>query len=89
MLRPSYLKRLRVLKLSSDKRDHGHLLALVGSRELGGAAMMSVQAALKAGVGLITVGIPESLHASFVAQRPGAMWVPVPETPTGGLPWRL
>ena len=86
VLRPSYLKRLRVLRNSqADKRDHGHLLALVGSRELGGAAMMSVQAALKAGVGLITVGIPESLHASFVAQRPEAMWVPLPETPTGGL----
>ena len=47
--------------------------------------MMSAQAALKAGVGLLTVGIPESLHASFAAQRPEAMWVPLPETPAGGL----
>jgi NAD(P)H-hydrate epimerase len=47
--------------------------------------MMAAQAALKAGVGLLTVGIPESLHASFVAQRPEAMWIPLPETPNGGL----
>ncbi|MFL2938485.1 MAG: hypothetical protein ACJZ7A_05240 [Opitutales bacterium] len=29
--------------------------------------MMAAQAALKAGVGLLTVGIPESLHAAFAA----------------------
>ena len=46
---------------------------------------MAAQAALKAGVGLLTVGIPESLHSSFVARRPEAMWVPLPEAPNGGL----
>ena len=45
---------------------------------------MAAQAALKAGVGLLTVGIPESLHAAFAARRPEAMWVPLPETPEGG-----
>ena len=47
--------------------------------------MMAVQAALKAGVGLLTVGIPESLHSSYAARRPEAMWVPLPETPDGVL----
>ena len=47
--------------------------------------MMSAKAALKAGVGLLTVGIPESLHTSFVANCPEAMWVPLPETPNGSL----
>ena len=46
---------------------------------------MAAQAALKAGVGLLTVGIPESLHAAFAAHRPEAMWIPLPETPEGGL----
>jgi NAD(P)H-hydrate epimerase len=82
----SALKKLRKLRPAvCDKRSNGHLFLLAGSRELGGAAMMAAQAALKAGVGLLTVGIPESLHASFVAQRPEAMWVPLPETPEGGL----
>ena len=82
----SALKTLRKLRpVISDKRSNGHLFLLAGSRDLGGAAMMAAQAALKAGVGLLTVGIPESLHASFVSQRPEAMWVPLPETPNGGL----
>lgn len=82
----SALKTLRKLRpVISDKRSNGHLFLLAGSRDLGGAAMMAAQAALKAGVGLLTVGVPESLHASFVSQRPEAMWVPLPETPNGGL----
>jgi len=58
---------------------------LAGSRLLGGAAMMAAQGALKAGVGLVTAGIPESLHAAFLAQVPEVMWVPLPETPDGSL----
>ena len=86
VLRSSVLKRLRRLRPADcDKRAQGHLFLLAGSRELGGAALMAAQAALKAGVGLLTVGIPESLHAAFAARRPEAMWVPLPETPDGGL----
>ena len=80
------LRELRRLRpVVGDKRSHGHLFMLAGSRELGGASMMAAQGALKSGVGLLTVGIPESLHASFVAQLPEAMWVPLPETPNGCL----
>lgn len=86
VLRRSALKTLRELRpADSDKRSNGRLFLLAGSRELGGAAMMAAQAALKSGVGLLTVGIPESLHPSFVASRPEAMWIPLPETPNGGL----
>ena len=82
VIRSSALKILRKLRpVISDKRSNGHLFLLAGSRHLGGAAMMAAQAALKAGVGLLTVGVPESLHASFVASRPEAMWIPLPETP--------
>jgi NAD(P)H-hydrate epimerase len=86
VIRSSALKILRKLRpVISDKRSNGHLFLLAGSRHLGGAAMMAAQAALKAGVGLLTVGVPESLHASFVASRPEAMWIPLPETPDGCL----
>ena len=44
---------------------------LLDPENWGGATLMAAQAALKAGVGLLTVGIPESLHPSFVARRPG------------------
>ena len=86
ILRPSALPMLRKLRpVDCDKRDFGHLLAIVGSRNFGGAAMMTAMGALRAGVGLLTCCVPESLHASFVAACPEAMWVPMPETPDGGL----
>ena len=86
ILRSSALPVLRKLRpVHSDKRDYGHLLGIAGSRELGGAAMMCARAALRSGVGLLTFCIPESLHPSFVASCPEAMWVPLPETPNGGL----
>ena len=89
ILLPSALTQLRKLRpVVSDKRDYGHLLAIVGSRELGGAALMCARGALRAGLGLLTCCVPESLHASFVAACPEAMWVPCPKLPKEGLPWR-
>lgn len=86
VLRSDALRRLRKLRrVDGDKRAHGHLFILAGSRSLGGAAMMAAQGALKAGVGLITAAVPDSLHAAFVAQVPEVMWVPLPETPDGSL----
>ena len=86
VLRDSAIETIRALRPAvCDKRSFGHLFLLAGSRNYAGAAMMAAQAALKAGVGLLTVGIPESLHPAFAAQRPEAMWIPLPETPDGGL----
>ena len=86
VVRSTALQLLRKLRPAfSDKRSNGHLFLLAGSRDFAGAAMMAAQGALKAGVGLLTVGVPESLHAAFAAQRPEAMWIPLPETPEGTL----
>ena len=86
VLRSDALRRLRKLRrVDGDKRAHGHLFMLAGSRSLGGAAMMAAQGALKAGVGLITAAVPDSLHAAFAAQVPEVMWVSLPETPDGSL----
>jgi NAD(P)H-hydrate epimerase len=68
-----------------DKRTFGHLFVLSGSRSYPGALLMSVKAALSSGVGLLTAFAPESLAAQYAAAVPEAMWVPWPETPTGGL----
>jgi NAD(P)H-hydrate epimerase len=67
----------------ADKRDFGHLFILGGSRNMPGALLMNVRAALRAGAGLVTVFCPESVHAAFVAAAPEAMWVPWPEAPDG------
>ena len=86
VLRSSALPLLRKLRqVHSDKRDFGHLLILAGSKAFGGAAMMSVRGALRAGAGLVTCCVPESLHSAMAAACPEAMWIPVTETPTGGL----
>lgn len=86
LLLPEILNPLRKLREpSTDKRKFGHLFILSGSRNFPGALMMSVKAAIKSGVGLVTVFAPESLVASFAAEAPEAMWVPFPETQSGSL----
>lgn len=70
---------------ASDKRSHGHVFVVAGSREYPGAALMTVLAALRSGAGLVTAFVPESLVAAFAARAPEAIWIGGPETPDGGL----
>jgi NAD(P)H-hydrate epimerase len=69
----------------SDKRSHGHLFVVAGSKSFPGAAMMTVLAALRSGVGLVTAFVPDSLVAAYAARVPEAIWIGWPETPDGGL----
>jgi len=69
----------------SDKRAYGHLFVLGGSRNYPGAVLMTVLAALRSGVGLVTAFVPESLAPAFAARAPEAMWIGWPETAEGGL----
>ena len=86
MLTPAVLEPLQRLRRSStDKRSYGHLFILGGSRSYPGAVLMSVLAALRSGVGLVTAFVPESLAPAFAARAPEAMWVGWPETPDGSL----
>jgi ADP-dependent NAD(P)H-hydrate dehydratase / NAD(P)H-hydrate epimerase len=86
LLLPGCLDPLRRLRpAGSDKRSYGHLFILAGSRSMPGALLMAARAALRSGVGLLTVFAPESVAALCAPALPEAMWVPFPETPTGGL----
>jgi NAD(P)H-hydrate epimerase len=86
VLTPDVLAPLAGLRAAnSDKRDYGHLFVLGGSRSFPGAILMTVQAALRSGAGLLTAFVPESLVPTFAARAPEAMWVGWPETPEGGL----
>ena len=77
---------LRALRAPhSDKRSHGHVFVVGGSRHFPGAALMTVLAALRSGAGLVTAFVPESLVPAFAARAPEAMWAGWPETPAGGL----
>ncbi len=70
---------------SSDKRGQGHLAIVGGSAGYPGAVLMAALAALRSGVGLVTVFVPERLAGAFAARAPEAMWVGLPETAGGEL----
>jgi len=76
---------VRLRPVRSDKRTFGHLAVVGGSRSFPGAILMTVRAALRSGVGLLTAFVPESLVPSFAAAVPEAMWVGWPETAKGNL----
>ena len=76
---------LRVLlpprPFGSHKGAFGHLLVLAGSEGKTGAAAMSAAAALRAGAGLVTLGIPASLNDILAVKLTEAMTLPLPEAP--------
>lgn len=69
----------------AHKKTFGHLLFVGGSRRMPGAALMSILAAARSGVGLLTAAVPESLVPEFATVVPEAMWIGCPETEEGGL----
>lgn len=68
------------------KNDFGHVLILAGSSSMLGAAALVGLAAMRAGAGLTTIGVPKSLN-SVLHQKisPVIMTLPLPETREGAL----
>lgn len=86
ILTESVLDPLRRLRPASvDKREFGHLFIVGGSAYMPGALLMSVQAAVRSGVGLVTAFAPASVASALAAQVPEAMWIPWPESGNGTL----
>jgi NAD(P)H-hydrate epimerase len=81
---PSMLS-LPYRKPASHKGTYGHLLIVAGSRGKTGAAVMAARAALRSGVGLVTVASAESAIAMMAPQIPEAMWEALPETDSGAI----
>jgi len=69
----------------SHKGTYGHLLILAGSVGKTGAAVMAAEAALRTGVGLVTVASAKSAIPMMAPRLPESMWEPLPETESGAL----
>ncbi len=69
----------------SHKGTYGHLLALAGSRGKSGAAVLVARAALRTGVGLVTVASPASAQPEVAVQQAEVMTERLSETAAGTL----
>lgn len=64
---------------AAHKGTCGNLLVVAGSRGMTGAAALSSMAALRAGAGLVTLAVPESLQELLAAKLTEVMTLPLPE----------
>ncbi|MBU4589481.1 MAG: NAD(P)H-hydrate dehydratase [Candidatus Omnitrophica bacterium] len=71
---------LKKRKRDAHKGDYGHVFVLAGSRGLTGAAALAAQASLRAGAGLVTLGVPASLNLAMEKKLTEVMTCALPET---------
>jgi NAD(P)H-hydrate epimerase len=69
--------------VDTHKGRTGHVLVIAGSRGKTGAAAMTAASALRAGAGLVTLGVPESLNPVLESLLVEAMTFPLPDQGTG------
>ncbi|MCK6480589.1 MAG: NAD(P)H-hydrate dehydratase [Planctomycetes bacterium] len=69
----------------SHKGTYGHLLTIGGAPGLTGAPALAAMAALRAGVGLSTIGCPRAVQPVAASLSPCVMTLPLPDTPGGCL----
>ncbi|MBI5195269.1 MAG: NAD(P)H-hydrate dehydratase [Nitrospirae bacterium] len=86
--KPDVIKLLPQRPKYSHKGTYGHVLLIAGSRGKTGAAFMSAKACLRAGAGLVTIGVPESLLNIFQARVTEEMVLPLPDKGNGTLSFR-
>lgn len=64
----------------AHKGDFGHVFIAGGAEGMTGAVTMAGLAALRSGAGLVTLGVPRSLHPLLEAKTLEVMTRPLPET---------
>lgn len=74
-------KLLRPRRGNSHKGSFGHVFVLAGSTGKTGAAAMTSVGAMRAGAGLVTLGIPKSLNPIMAKKLTEVMTLPLPESP--------
>lgn len=76
---------LPVRPTDSHKGTFGHVLAVCGHDGMAGAAMLSAEAALRCGAGLVTVALPRGIYPIVASRLAEAVFLPLPETADGTL----
>ena len=80
---------IRPLLRRRDRQAHkghfGHCLVIAGSTGKTGAAALSANSAVRAGSGLVTLAVAESLHSILEARTTEVMTVPLPDSNSGHL----
>ena len=69
--------------LASHKGTFGRALVVAGSRNYVGAAHLAAMGAYRAGAGLVTLAVPESLCGPLATAAPEPTYLPLPETGPG------
>ena len=77
--RPGRLGLLPDRPIRGHKGAFGRLLVIAGSLDYAGAALLVCRAAGRAGVGLVTLAVPESLQPLFAAKVVEATTMALPE----------
>ncbi|MCX7707485.1 MAG: NAD(P)H-hydrate dehydratase [Anaerolineae bacterium] len=62
----------------AHKGTFGRVLIVAGSTWYPGAALLSGQAAARAGAGLVTLAVPSALQPALIAASPETTWLPLP-----------
>lgn len=88
-MKPLSRAELRAALVDRRSEDHkgvfGHLLIVGGSRGMMGAPILAARAALRSGVGLVTLALPAGLQNQAAAAVPEALTLGLAETPSGVL----
>lgn len=63
---------------ASHKGTFGTAFVVAGSTPYTGAALLAGKAAYRIGAGLVSMAVPEPLHAALAGHLPEAIWLPLP-----------
>lgn len=80
-MRPMLHRRDRL----AHKGHYGHCLILAGSTGMTGSAALAANSAVRAGSGLVTLGVAESIHHILELKTTEAMTAPLPDSGSGHL----
>lgn len=71
-------KALPLRPIHAHKGTFGTAFIVAGSVNYTGAVLLAGEAAYRSGTGLVTLGVPASLHTALAGQLPEATWVLMP-----------